>query len=133
MILKAKTSTSLFKGDVNFFTFRPSQLKPLNHLVIKKCKTDRERERSREKDILFSVIILLTAERHANKGYKAFFHDNFCSCDNAVVKRRKLGHCHCHTREQEKFENHQIHCNSSVQKFQSNRQVNAYIGINTAT
>lgn len=47
MILKAKANTSLFKGDVNFLTFRLSQLKPLNHLIKKRGKTDRERPKEK--------------------------------------------------------------------------------------
>lgn len=71
MILKAKANTSLFKGDVNFLTFRLSQLKPLNHLVKKRGKTDRERPK--ETDRLFSDIIPQRAENHVNKGYKKLF------------------------------------------------------------
>lgn len=52
MILKAKANTSLFKGDVNFLTFRLSQLKPLNHLIKKRWKID-QGETKRERQVNF--------------------------------------------------------------------------------
>lgn len=52
MILKAKANTSLFKGDVNFLTFRLSQLKPLNHLIKKRWKID-QGETKRERQVIF--------------------------------------------------------------------------------
>lgn len=50
MKLKAKANTSLFKGDANFLSFRPSQLKPFNHLIKKKWKMiERQRPRRRNR------------------------------------------------------------------------------------
>jgi len=89
MILKAEANAFLFKGDVTFLSSRTSQIKPLNHLIKMKWKTDKDR--LKEKDRLFSVIILLTGEKHVSKGYKAFFHDKFCPCDNTVVEGENLG------------------------------------------
>jgi len=59
-ILKARANTSLFKGDVNFLTFRPSQLKPFNHLIKKKWKMiETETEKEKQSDFSVRSMILL--------------------------------------------------------------------------
>lgn len=52
MKLNTKANTSLFKGDANFLNFRPSQLKPFNHLIKKKWEII-ETEIKKKKPVCF--------------------------------------------------------------------------------
>lgn len=76
MIPKVKAHTSLFKGDVNFLTFRPSQLKPLNHLIKKRWKTDRQRPKEKGYFLtLYHKELKITSTR----AIRRLFHANSCN------------------------------------------------------